>query len=119
MRTVSASIPLLGIVVALSLYGCSSDSGDDPTPPRSAGGAAVTAACSVAAPTSSAAPTSPPVDLGTVRGKVGVVLPRTSGVTRPSAADPGSVTRALRDYGVAVEMATRETDRGSCRAHSG
>jgi D-xylose transport system substrate-binding protein len=106
VRTVSASIPLLGIIAALSLYACSSDSGDDPTPPRSAGGAAVTAACSVAAPAPSATPTPPAVDLGTVSGKVGVVLPQTTGLTRPSAADPRSVTRALRDYGVAVEMAT-------------
>ncbi len=109
MRPVSASVPLLGILVALGLSACSSDSGDDPTSPRSDGGRPVTAACSVAAPLSSVATPPPAVRLGRVSGTVGLVLPQTPTLTRALPADARAFTRALQDHGVTVEVATPGT----------
>ncbi len=103
MPTTSASLALLGVVVALGLSGCSGDGGDDPARRHSSGAGTVTAACSIVAPAPSAVST-PTVDLGTVSGRVGVLIPRTRGESRPYGGDARFVAKALEARGLTVEM---------------
>lgn len=102
MPTRSATFALLGVAAALALYGCSGDGGDDPSPRSSSGAGTVTAACSIVAPAAAAVPT-PSVDVGTVRGRVGVLLPRSRGEARPYGGDARLVAKALEARGLTVE----------------
>ncbi len=91
--------------MAVVLCGCSGAGDDDPSPRRPSGDGTVTAACSIVPPTPSAAST-PTLDLGTVRGRVGVLVPRTRGGARPYGGDPRFVAKALEARGLTVEMST-------------
>ena len=106
MRMISAPIVLLGLVVGVSVYGCSSDSGGGPASRGSAGPRELTAACSVdelSAPPTSGPPT---VAAGSGKGKVGVIVPQTPGLAGPSSTDIRLVTKALHDRGISAEAAT-------------